>query len=118
MLLRARPLSFNNQTITIGKGPNAGQTLKKTRLHVQDIGEEVAGELLSYWLDLLGEYALTDTEAGAILRQDVTVEVRLVRASSGTNGKAYLNLSGGYVYRNSAQGEMDVMVQGTGSDRA
>lgn len=116
MLLKGRALSFSNQTITISKGPQAGQALKKTRLHLQDVGEEVAGELISYWADFLGEYALTDVEAGGILRQEVTVEVRLVRASAGANGKAYLNISGGYVYKADGKGG-EATVQGTGSDR-
>ena len=74
-----------------------GQDLPKTRLKVMDIGPEAAGGDI-YWIDFLGEAALSEEELGRIHRQQVQLEVRRMYASAGkTAGKAYLNAAGGTV---------------------
>ena len=104
MKLLAKVLHGTTQTITTKKGTQ----LEKTRLKVQDIGDEVNGDLLAYWIDLLGDNALSDAELSAILHEEVEIDVRRVSASAGTKGGAFLNLTGGWVYQNGK------VVQGTG----
>ena len=53
MKLLAKVLHGSTQTVTTKKGTQ----LEKTRLKVQDVGEEVNGDLVAYWIDLLGENA-------------------------------------------------------------
>jgi hypothetical protein len=104
MKLLAKVLHGSTQTITTKKGTK----LEKTRLKVQDVGEEVSGDLIAYWVDFLGENALTETELAAILREEVEIDLKRVSASAGDKGGAFLNLTGGWVYR---EGNV---VQGTG----
>jgi hypothetical protein len=74
--------------------------LQKTKLKVMDMGAEASGGDL-YWIDFLGEAALSEDELAAILRQPVVIEVRFMRASAGNQpGRAYLNASGGAVIQN------------------
>jgi hypothetical protein len=74
-----------------------GKVLEKTRLKVMDIGPEAAGGDV-YWLDFLGEAALSEDEVERIHRQQVVIEVRRMYASWGNQaGKAYLNAAGGAV---------------------
>jgi hypothetical protein len=74
--------------------------LQKTKLKVMDMGAEASGGDL-YWIDFLGEAALSEDELGAILRQPVVIEVRRMYASAGNQqGRAYLNASGGAVVQN------------------
>jgi hypothetical protein len=104
MKLLAKVLHGSTQTITTKKGTK----LEKTRLKVQDVGEEVNGDLLAYWIDFLGENALSDAELAAILREEVEIDIKRVSASAGDKGGAFLNLTGGLVYRGGKP------VQGTG----
>ncbi len=95
MKLLAKVLHGSTQTITTKKGTK----LEKTRLKVQDVGDEVNGDLLAYWIDFLGDNALSDGELTAILRQEVEIDIKRVSASAGDKGGAFLNLTGGWVYR-------------------
>src|SRR5262249_30048397 len=95
MKLLAKVLHGSTQTITTKKGTK----LEKTRLKVQDVGDEVNGDLLAYWVDFLGENALSDGELTAILRTEVEIDIRRVSASAGDKGGAFLNLTGGWVYQ-------------------
>jgi hypothetical protein len=104
MKLLAKVLHGSTQTITTKKGTK----LEKTRLKVQDVGDEVNGDLLAYWIDFLGENALSDAELAAILRAEVEIDIKRVSASAGEKGGAFLNLTGGLVYRSGN------VVQGTG----
>jgi hypothetical protein len=113
MKMNARVLASHNETLDIKKGQNAGQKLNKTRLKVVDMGEEVGGDLIQYWIDFLGEYALTESEIGLILRQDVVIDIRLVRPTAGKNGGAFLNVSGGMIMLPDGKDGYDV-VQGQG----
>ena len=64
------------------------------------MGAEASGGDL-YWIDFLGEAALSDEELDAILRQPVVIEVRFMRASAGNQpGRACLNASGVAVVHN------------------
>ena len=104
MKLLAKVLHGSTQTITTKKGTK----LEKTRLKVQAEGDEVNGDLLAYWIDFLGENALSEAELGAILREEVEIDIKRVSASAGDKGGAFLNLTGGLVYRGGN------VVQGTG----
>ena len=104
MKLLAKVLHGSTQTITTKKGTK----LEKTRLKVQDVGEEVNGDLLAYWIDFLGENALSDNELTAILREEVEIDIKRVSASAGEKGGAFLNVTGGLLYRDGK------LVQGTG----
>ncbi len=99
MKLLAKVLHGSTQTITTKKGTK----LAKTRLKVQDVGEEVNGDLLAYWIDFLGEYALTEAELATILREEVEIDLKRVSASAGDQGGAFLNLTGGAIFH---QGHM------------
>ncbi len=90
MLLNGQILTGSTQTIATKKGDH----LQKTRLKVLDLGVEASGGDL-YWIDFLGEAALTDDELRAVARQQVELEVRRMYASKGAKGGAYLNANGG-----------------------
>src|SRR5262249_29043919 len=92
MLLSGQILTGTTTTISTKKGDH----LQKTKLKVLDLGPEAAGGDL-YWVDFLGEAALTDHELRAVSRQAVEVEIRNMRASAGTKGGAFLNASGGAI---------------------
>jgi hypothetical protein len=94
MKLLAKVLHGSTQTITTKKGSK----LEKTRLKVQDIGEETSGDLLAYWIDFLGEQALSESEVATILREEVEIDIKRVSASAGDKGGAFLNLTGGAVF--------------------
>lgn len=95
MRLNGQILTGNTQTIATKKGDH----LQKTRLKVLDLGPEASGGDL-YWIDFLGDAALTDDELRQVSRQTVEVEVRRMYASSGKQGGAFLNASGGAVTLN------------------
>src|SRR5579871_2522218 len=95
MLLTGQILTGSTQTIATKKGDH----LQKTRLKILDLGPEASGGDL-YWIDFLGEAALTDEELRQVSRQSVAVEVRRMYASSGKQGGAFLNASGGAVKLN------------------
>lgn len=93
MQMTAQVLIGRTQTIATKRG----EQLQKTKLKVIDIGPEAAGGDV-YWVDLLGEAALSEDELRRVLRQQVSLEVRRVSASAGRNpGQAFLNANGGAV---------------------
>lgn len=95
MQLSGQILTGSTQTIATKKGDH----LQKTRLKVLDLGPEASGGDV-YWIDFLGDAALTDEELRQVSRQAVTVEVRRMYASAGKQGGAFLNASGGAVVHN------------------
>jgi hypothetical protein len=95
MQLSGQILTGSTQTIATKKGDH----LQKTRLKVLDLGAEANGGDV-YWIDFLGDAALTDEELRQVSRQQVTVEVRRMYASAGKTGGAFLNASGGAVILN------------------
>jgi hypothetical protein len=95
MQLSGQILTGSTQTLATKKGDH----LQKTRLKVLDLGPEANGGDV-YWIDFLGDAALTDEELRQVSRQQVTVEVRRMYASAGKTGGAYLNASGGAVVLN------------------
>jgi hypothetical protein len=106
MLLNGQILTGSTQTIATKKGDH----LQKTRLKVLDLGAEASGGDI-YWIDFLGEAALSDDELRQIVRQQVEVEVRRMYPSAGKNGGAYLNANGGAVRFNGAVIQRGLRVQ-------
>ena len=92
MQLQGKILAGTSTTITTKQGAK----LDKTRLKVLDIGDETAGDVNVYWVDLMGDAALNEAQLNKVNHQEVVIEVRRV-TSSIYNGKAYLNISGGIV---------------------
>lgn len=74
-----------------------GNKLDKTRLKVLDIGEEAAAELNWYWVDFIGDAALTEQQMADLRGKEVVVQIRRISMSGGNNGKSYLNVSGGLI---------------------
>lgn len=95
MQLSGQILTGSTQTIATKKGDH----LQKTRLKILDLGPEANGGDV-YWIDFLGDAALTDEELRQVSRQQVMVEVRRMYASAGKTGGAFLNASGGAVLLN------------------
>lgn len=95
MQLSGQILTGSTQIIATKKGDH----LQKTRLKVLDLGPEANGGDV-YWIDFLGDAALTDEELRQVSRQQVMVEVRRMYASAGKTGGAFLNASGGAVLLN------------------
>jgi len=97
MQMQGTALAGGTQTFQTKRG----DALQKTKLKVLDIGAEASGGV--YWVDFLGEAALSDEEMQQVMRQQVEIEVRLVSASPGkpqpgvAGGRAFLNISGGAV---------------------
>ena len=85
-------LTGSTQTIASKKGEH----LQQTRLKLLDIGPEASGGDL-YWVDFLGEAALTDDELRQVSRKQVQVEVRRMYASAGSKCGGFLNANGGAV---------------------
>jgi hypothetical protein len=75
-----------------------GEGAARQHADVQDVGEEVNGDLLAYWIDFLGEHALSESELATILREEVEIDIKRVSASAGDKGGAFLNLTGGAVF--------------------
>jgi hypothetical protein len=75
-----------------------GQAVAKTRLKVVDMGDELDGAPQTYWIDFVGDYALNPQEVQALQKQMVEIDIQYVTASTGKDGKAYLNVRGGFVY--------------------
>lgn len=97
MQLTGKILAGTTMTFTTKKGTE----LAKTRLKVLDTGEETQGDVNVYWVDFLGDAALTEAELAQVNHQEVVIEIRRVTASP-SGGKAYLNLSGGLIITNGA----------------
>ncbi len=92
MQLTGKVLGGKTTTITT----KTGTKLEKTRIRVLDIGEEAINDVISYWIDLLGDAALTDQQLAAITHTEVVIQIRRVSLST-SNGKAYLNINGGLI---------------------
>jgi hypothetical protein len=50
-----------------------------------------------YWIDFLGEAALSEADMERVLHQEVDIEIRRIVPTKGNDGKAYLNVSGGAI---------------------
>ncbi len=74
-----------------------GESLQKTRLKIIDMGDETGGDLPTYWVDFLGDAALTEAQVQALLHKEVSIDIRRVTASTGKDGKAYTNMTGGAI---------------------
>ncbi len=97
MKLQAKVLTGQTDTLMTKKG----ESVQKTRLKVQDVGAEVT-DLLAYWVDFFGEYALSKEQVQALVQQEVEIEIRRVsvaekdgKAVVTKTGRGLLNLSGG-----------------------
>jgi hypothetical protein len=90
MKIEGTILQAKSQTLTT----KAGAQLQKTKLRVLDTGLEADGGDI-YWIDFLGEAALSDDELEQVHRQQVVIELRKVYATSGSKpNSAYLNANG------------------------
>jgi len=95
MQMQGTALAGGTQTFQTKRG----EALQKTKLKVLDVGAEARAEV--YWVDFLGEAALTDEEMERVMRQKVEIEVRGVSATVGKQGgRAFLNVSGGAIRLN------------------
>lgn len=74
-----------------------GETLPKASLKVVDMGIECSSDVTIYWVDFLGDAALTQMELDSVVGGEFTLDVKFVRASAGKEGKAYLNMAGGAI---------------------
>jgi hypothetical protein len=95
MKMHAKVLAFTVTTISTKQG----KQLEKARVKVQDTGNEVNGDLMAYWVDFLGEQAPTEVELGAILHEEVEIDVRRVSCSKGRDGGVFLNITGGNIWQ-------------------
>jgi hypothetical protein len=91
MLMQGRVLVGKIQQITTKKGQ-----LSKAALKVADMGPECSSDIVVYWVDFLGDAALTQVELDSILGEQFTIDVRLVQAT-GNNGRTFLNIKGGAI---------------------
>jgi hypothetical protein len=91
MLMQGRVLVGKIQQITTKKGQ-----LSKAALKVADMGPECSSDIVVYWIDFLGDAALTQTELDSILGEQFTIDVRLVQAT-GNSGRTFLNIKGGAI---------------------
>jgi hypothetical protein len=92
MQLIGKIITGTSTTIATKKGAQ----LDKTRLKVLDMGDETAGDVTVYWVDFIGDAALSDADLTKVNHQEVTIEIRRITCSM-YNGKAYMNLSGGMI---------------------
>jgi hypothetical protein len=81
-------------TTMVVNGKN-GKSFDKTRLKVQDVGSEMDSDIQWYWIDFIGNAALTDDEVESILHEEVVIEIHRVSASNGKDGRAFFNINGG-----------------------
>ncbi len=97
MQMQGQALAGSTQSLTTKRG----ETLQKTKLKVIDLGPEASGGDV-YWVDFLGDDALTDEELRQVIRQQVTIEIRRFSTSVGKQQpvRAYLNANGGAVRLN------------------
>jgi len=95
MQMQGTALAGGTQTFQTKRG----EALQKTKLKVLDVGAEARADV--YWVDFLGEAALSDEEMEQVMRQTVEIEVRGVSATMGKQGgRAFLNVSGGAIRLN------------------
>jgi hypothetical protein len=92
MLMQGRVLVGKIQQITTKKGQ-----LAKSALKVVDMGPECSSDVIVYWIDFLGDAALTQVELDSILGEQFTIDIRLVQASKGNDGRTFLNVKGGAI---------------------
>ena len=92
MQLIGKIIAGTSTTITTKQGSK----LDKTRLKILDVGDETAGDVNVYWVDFMGDAALTAEQLDKVNHQDATIEIRRISASL-YNGKAYMNISGGMI---------------------
>jgi hypothetical protein len=71
-----------------------GAMLPKASVKFLDMGPECGSDVTTYWVDFLGDAALTADELEAIVGSEVTVGIRSCRSSAGQNGKVFQNISG------------------------
>jgi hypothetical protein len=97
MQMQGQALAGSTQSLTTKRG----ETLQKTKLKVIDLGPEASGGDV-YWVDFLGDDALTDEELRQVMRQQVMIEIRRFSTSVGKQQpvRAYLNATGGAVRLN------------------
>lgn len=93
MQMNAKVLAGTTQILSTKKGTQ----LEKTRLKVLDTGVEVASDVQVYWIDFIGDAALSEDELASINHEEVVIEIRRVSATAGRDGRAYLNISGGLI---------------------
>lgn len=74
-----------------------GQSLSKASLKVLDLGPECGSDVTMYWIDFLGDAAVSQVELDSVMGEVFTIDVRYTRASLGKNGNAYLNMAGGAI---------------------
>jgi hypothetical protein len=92
MQLIGKILSGTTTTITTKKGTQVA----KTRLRILDQGDEAADEIMAYFVDFMGDAALTAEQYDQVLHQNVTVEIRRITCSM-SNGRAFMNVTGGII---------------------
>jgi ssDNA-binding replication factor A large subunit len=92
MQLIGKIIAGTSTTITTKQGAK----LDKTRLKILDVGDETAGDVNVYWVDFMGDAALSSAELDKVNHQEATIEIRRITASL-YNGKAYMNISGGMI---------------------
>lgn len=93
MQMQARILVGSLREIRTKKGAS----LRKLSLKVLDVGSECGSDVSTYWIDFLGDAALTQVELDSVMGNEFTIDVRFVKATKGNNGNAYLNVSGGAI---------------------
>lgn len=89
MQMQARVLAGSVREIKTKKGP-----LPKASVKVLDMGPECGSDVVTYWIDFLGDAALTADELESIVGSECTVSVRSIRSSAGQNGKVFQNIAG------------------------
>ncbi len=80
-----------------------GETLPKSSIKVVDMGAECGSDVVTYWIDFLGDSAVTQAELDDIVGTECTVDIRFCRSSLGKDGKAYQNVAGGAITNASGQ---------------
>jgi hypothetical protein len=81
-----------------------GEALPKASVKVVDMGPECSSDVVTYWIDFLGDAAPSQVELDSAMGEEFAIDVRLCRVSLGRDGKAYLNLNGGAII--DAQGQV------------
>jgi hypothetical protein len=90
MLMQGRVLVGKNEEIKTKKGP-----LAKSSLKVVDMGPECSSDVVVYWIDFLGDAALTQVELDSVRGEHFTIDIRVVQVSKGNDGRVFLNTKGG-----------------------
>lgn len=99
MQMQARILVGSLREIKTKKGTQ----LHKSSLKVLDIGSECGSDVSTYWIDFLGDAALSQVELDSVVGNEFTIDVRFVKATKGNNGNAYLNVAGGAIVTGDGQ---------------